>query len=71
MKTNCWKEYSLASASGYQEAVEQTIMTLKMDQDSDVKFFASTHPANNKTSQDARSTAISTCCGDAHVLQPP
>ncbi|XP_071458579.1 serine/threonine-protein phosphatase 4 regulatory subunit 1 isoform X2 [Marmota flaviventris] len=54
------KEYFLASASCYQEAVEQTIMALQMDQDSDVKYFASTHPATTKVSQDATSTASST-----------
>lgn len=53
-------EYFLASASCYQEAVEQTIMALQMDQDSDVKYFASTHPASTKVSQDAMSTASST-----------
>ncbi|XP_013370831.1 PREDICTED: serine/threonine-protein phosphatase 4 regulatory subunit 1 [Chinchilla lanigera] len=54
------KEYFLASASCHQEAVEQTIMALQMDQDSDVKYFASTHPASTKISEDAMSTASST-----------
>ncbi|XP_051010406.1 serine/threonine-protein phosphatase 4 regulatory subunit 1 [Acomys russatus] len=54
------KEYFLASASCHQEAVEQTIMALQMDRDSDVKYFASTHPSSTKISEDAMSTASST-----------
>ncbi|XP_012930723.2 serine/threonine-protein phosphatase 4 regulatory subunit 1 [Heterocephalus glaber] len=54
------KEYFLTSASCHQEAVEQTIMALQMDRDSDVKYFASTHPAGTKISEDAMSTASST-----------
>ncbi|XP_059974901.1 serine/threonine-protein phosphatase 4 regulatory subunit 1 isoform X2 [Mesoplodon densirostris] len=54
------KEYFLTSASCHQEAVEQTIMALQMDRDSDVKYFASIHPANTKISEDAMSTASST-----------
>ncbi|XP_053427445.1 serine/threonine-protein phosphatase 4 regulatory subunit 1 isoform X6 [Nycticebus coucang] len=54
------KEYFLASASCHQEAVEQTIMALQMDRDSDVKYFASIHPASTKISEDAMSTASST-----------
>ncbi|XP_059134405.1 serine/threonine-protein phosphatase 4 regulatory subunit 1 isoform X1 [Peromyscus eremicus] len=54
------KEYFLASASCHQEAVEQTIMALQMDRDSDVKYFASIHPSSTKISEDAVSTASST-----------
>ncbi|XP_017654061.1 serine/threonine-protein phosphatase 4 regulatory subunit 1 [Nannospalax galili] len=54
------KEYFLASASCHQEAVEQTIMALQMDRDSDVKYFASIHPSSTKISEDAMSTASST-----------
>uniref|UniRef100_A0A8C0D2P1 Protein phosphatase 4 regulatory subunit 1 n=1 Tax=Balaenoptera musculus TaxID=9771 RepID=A0A8C0D2P1_BALMU len=54
------KEYFLTSASCHQEAVEQTIMALQMDRDSDVKYFASIHPASTKISEDAMSTASST-----------
>ncbi|XP_070308749.1 serine/threonine-protein phosphatase 4 regulatory subunit 1 isoform X2 [Odocoileus virginianus] len=54
------KEYFLTSASCHQEAVEQTIMALQMDRDSDVKYFASTHPASTRISEDALSTASST-----------
>ncbi|MEJ1288384.1 hypothetical protein NN561_019415 [Cricetulus griseus] len=54
------KEYFLASASCHQEAVEQTIMALQMDRDSDVKYFASIHPSSTKASEDAMSTASST-----------
>ncbi|XP_021042210.1 serine/threonine-protein phosphatase 4 regulatory subunit 1 isoform X1 [Mus caroli] len=54
------KEYFLASASCHQEAVEQTIMALQMDRDSDVKYFASIHPSSTKLSEDAMSTASST-----------
>ena len=50
----------LTSASCHQEAVEQTIMALQMDRDSDVKYFASTHPASTRISEDALSTASST-----------
>lgn len=53
-------DYFLASASCHQEAVEQTIMALQMDRDSDVKYFASIHPASTKISEDAMSTASST-----------
>uniref|UniRef100_A0A7N5JME1 Protein phosphatase 4 regulatory subunit 1 n=1 Tax=Ailuropoda melanoleuca TaxID=9646 RepID=A0A7N5JME1_AILME len=54
------KEYFLTSAGCHQEAVEQTIMALQMDRDSDVKYFASIHPASTKISDDAMSTASST-----------
>ncbi|XP_019505513.1 PREDICTED: serine/threonine-protein phosphatase 4 regulatory subunit 1 isoform X3 [Hipposideros armiger] len=54
------KEYFLTSASCHQEAVEQTVMALQMDRDSDVKYFASIHPASTKISEDAMSTASST-----------
>uniref|UniRef100_A0A673VC19 Serine/threonine-protein phosphatase 4 regulatory subunit 1 n=1 Tax=Suricata suricatta TaxID=37032 RepID=A0A673VC19_SURSU len=54
------KEYFLTSATCHQEAVEQTIMALQMDRDSDVKYFASIHPASTKLSEDAMSTASST-----------
>ncbi|XP_006876295.1 PREDICTED: serine/threonine-protein phosphatase 4 regulatory subunit 1-like [Chrysochloris asiatica] len=54
------KEYFLNSASCHQEAVEQTIMALQMDRDSDVKYFASIHPASTKIADDAMSTASST-----------
>nr|XP_035948379.1 serine/threonine-protein phosphatase 4 regulatory subunit 1 isoform X6 [Halichoerus grypus] len=54
------KEYFLTSAGCHQEAVEQTIVALQMDRDSDVKYFASIHPANTKISDDAMSTASST-----------
>ncbi|KAK2508274.1 hypothetical protein MC885_003021 [Smutsia gigantea] len=54
------KDYFLTSASSHQEAVEQTIMALQMDHDSDVKYFASIHPASTKISEDAMSTASST-----------
>ncbi|KAM8966915.1 serine/threonine-protein phosphatase 4 regulatory subunit 1 [Pelodytes ibericus] len=54
------KEYFLTSANSHQEAVEQTIMALQMDYDSDVKYFASIHPANTKLADDAMSTASST-----------
>ncbi|XP_015419080.1 PREDICTED: serine/threonine-protein phosphatase 4 regulatory subunit 1 isoform X3 [Myotis davidii] len=54
------KDYFLTSASCHQEAVEQTIMALQMDHDSDVKYFASIHPASTKMSEDAMSTASST-----------
>lgn len=53
-------EHFLASASCHQEAVEQAIMALQMDRDSDVKYFASTHPASTRISEDALSTASST-----------
>lgn len=61
-------EYFLNSANSHQEAVEQTIMALQMDDDSDVKYFASIHPASTKIADDAMSTASSTywkspeCC---------
>ncbi|OXB66464.1 hypothetical protein ASZ78_007514 [Callipepla squamata] len=54
------KEYFLNSANSHQEAVEQTIMALQMDDDSDVKYFASIHPATTKLADDAMSTASST-----------
>ncbi|XP_016287174.1 serine/threonine-protein phosphatase 4 regulatory subunit 1 isoform X3 [Monodelphis domestica] len=54
------KEYFLSSANSHQEAVEQTIMALQMDSDSDVKYFASIHPSNTKIAEDAMSTASST-----------
>ncbi|XP_027979765.1 serine/threonine-protein phosphatase 4 regulatory subunit 1 isoform X6 [Eumetopias jubatus] len=54
------KEYFLTSAGCHQEAVEQTIVALQMDRDSDVKYFASIHPASTKISDDAMSTASST-----------
>lgn len=53
-------EYFLNSANSHQEAVEQTIMALQMDDDSDVKYFASIHPASTKIADDAMSTASST-----------
>lgn len=53
-------EYFLNSANSHQEAVEQTIMALQMDGDSDVKYFASIHPASTKLADDAMSTASST-----------
>uniref|UniRef100_A0A2K6FQ73 Serine/threonine-protein phosphatase 4 regulatory subunit 1 n=1 Tax=Propithecus coquereli TaxID=379532 RepID=A0A2K6FQ73_PROCO len=58
--TSCLCHYFLASASCHQEAVEQTIMALQMDRDSDVKYFASILPASTKISEDAMSTASST-----------
>ncbi|XP_073926522.1 serine/threonine-protein phosphatase 4 regulatory subunit 1 isoform X2 [Castor canadensis] len=54
------KECFLASAGCHQEAVEQTVMALQMDRDSDVKYFASIHPTSTKISEDAMSTASST-----------
>ncbi|XP_060056671.1 serine/threonine-protein phosphatase 4 regulatory subunit 1 isoform X1 [Erinaceus europaeus] len=54
------KEFFLTSASCHQEAVEQAIMALQMDRDSDVKYFASIHPTSTKISEDAMSTASST-----------
>ncbi|XP_075777090.1 serine/threonine-protein phosphatase 4 regulatory subunit 1 isoform X5 [Pelodiscus sinensis] len=54
------KEYFLNSASSHQEAVEQIIVALQMDDDSDVKYFASIHPASTKIADDAMSTASST-----------
>ncbi|XP_054840611.1 serine/threonine-protein phosphatase 4 regulatory subunit 1 isoform X2 [Eublepharis macularius] len=54
------KEYFLICVNSYQEAVEQTIMALQMDNDSDVKYFASVHPASTKIADDAMSTASST-----------
>ncbi|XP_071593257.1 serine/threonine-protein phosphatase 4 regulatory subunit 1 isoform X6 [Heliangelus exortis] len=54
------KEYFLNSANSHQEAVEQTIMALQMDDDNDVKYFASIHPASTKIADDAMSTASST-----------
>ncbi|KAM4706265.1 serine/threonine-protein phosphatase 4 regulatory subunit 1 isoform 2-T2 [Rhinophrynus dorsalis] len=54
------KEYFLTSANSHQEAVEQTIMALQMDYDSDVKYFASIHPASTRLADDAMSTASST-----------
>ncbi|XP_060099996.1 serine/threonine-protein phosphatase 4 regulatory subunit 1 isoform X1 [Heteronotia binoei] len=54
------KEYFLICVNSYQEAVEQTIVALQMDNDSDVKYFASVHPASTKIAEDAMSTASST-----------
>nr|XP_058133347.1 serine/threonine-protein phosphatase 4 regulatory subunit 1 isoform X6 [Dasypus novemcinctus] len=54
------KEYFLSSASCHQEAVEQTIMALQMDRDSDVQYFASIHPSSTRIAEDATSTASST-----------
>ncbi|XP_053103333.1 serine/threonine-protein phosphatase 4 regulatory subunit 1 isoform X3 [Hemicordylus capensis] len=54
------KEYFLICVNSHQEAVEQTIMALQMDNDSDVKYFASIHPASTKIADDAMSTASST-----------
>ncbi|KAM7176982.1 serine/threonine-protein phosphatase 4 regulatory subunit 1 isoform 2-T2 [Macrochelys suwanniensis] len=54
------KEYFLNSASSHQEVVEQTVMALQMDDDNDVKYFASVHPASSKIADDAMSTASST-----------
>ncbi|XP_073187684.1 serine/threonine-protein phosphatase 4 regulatory subunit 1 isoform X5 [Lepidochelys kempii] len=54
------KEYFLNSANSHQEVVEQTIMALQMDDDNDVKYFASIHPASTKIADDAMSTASST-----------
>ncbi|XP_073908754.1 serine/threonine-protein phosphatase 4 regulatory subunit 1-like [Castor canadensis] len=54
------KECFLASGSCHQEAVEQAIMTLQMDRDSDVKYFASKHPTSSKISKDVMNTASST-----------
>jgi serine/threonine-protein phosphatase 4 regulatory subunit 1 len=49
------KKYFLASKSCLKEAVEQTIMALKMDQDNDVKYFANIQPTSTKISEDAMS----------------
>lgn len=46
--------------NSHQEAVEQTIVALQMDNDNDVKYFASIHPASTKIADDAMSTASST-----------
>ncbi|XP_074843552.1 serine/threonine-protein phosphatase 4 regulatory subunit 1 isoform X2 [Carettochelys insculpta] len=54
------KEYFLNSANSHQEAVEQIIVALQMDDDNDVKYFASIHPASTKIADDAMSTASST-----------
>ncbi|CAM5110216.1 unnamed protein product [Natator depressus] len=54
------KEYFLNSANSHQEVVEQTIVALQMDDDNDVKYFASIHPASTKIADDAMSTASST-----------
>ena len=54
------KDYFLTSANCHQEAVEQNTMALQMDCDSNVKYFASIHPASTKVSEDAMSTASST-----------
>jgi serine/threonine-protein phosphatase 4 regulatory subunit 1 len=54
------RECFLASAACHQEAVEQTIMTLQMDRDSDVKYFACKYPAISKISKYVMSTASST-----------
>ena len=54
------KEYFLVSASCHQEAVEQTIMALQMDQDRDVKNFASIYSSSTKLPEDAMRTASST-----------
>ncbi|XP_076992087.1 serine/threonine-protein phosphatase 4 regulatory subunit 1 isoform X2 [Tamandua tetradactyla] len=54
------KEYFLASASCHQEAVEQAVVALQMDRDSDVQYFASTHPTSTRAAEDAASTASST-----------
>ncbi|XP_053252504.1 serine/threonine-protein phosphatase 4 regulatory subunit 1 isoform X3 [Podarcis raffonei] len=54
------KEYFLTCVSAHQEAVEQTIVALQMDNDNDVKYFASIHPASTKIADDAMSTASST-----------
>uniref|UniRef100_A0A8C6Y1I3 Protein phosphatase 4 regulatory subunit 1 n=1 Tax=Naja naja TaxID=35670 RepID=A0A8C6Y1I3_NAJNA len=54
------KEYFLMCVNSHQEAVEQTIVALQMDNDNDVKYFASIHPASTKISDDAMSTASST-----------
>ncbi|XP_025023036.1 serine/threonine-protein phosphatase 4 regulatory subunit 1 isoform X2 [Python bivittatus] len=54
------KEYFLMCVNSHQEAVEQTIVALQMDNDSDVKYFASIHPASTKIADDAMSTASST-----------
>lgn len=54
------KDCFLNSANSHQEAVEQTIMALQMDQDNDVKYFASIHPATTRITDDAMSTASST-----------
>ncbi|XP_048363126.1 serine/threonine-protein phosphatase 4 regulatory subunit 1 [Sphaerodactylus townsendi] len=54
------KEYFLICVNSYQEAVEQTIVALQMDNDSDVKYFASVHPASTKIADDAMSTTSST-----------
>ncbi|KAH0617817.1 hypothetical protein JD844_016435 [Phrynosoma platyrhinos] len=54
------KEYFLMCVNSHQEAVEQTIVALQMDNDNDVKYFASIHPASTKIAEDAMSTASST-----------
>ncbi|XP_008116389.1 serine/threonine-protein phosphatase 4 regulatory subunit 1 isoform X3 [Anolis carolinensis] len=54
------KEYFLMCVNSHQEAVEQTIVALQMDNDNDVKYFASIHPASTKMADDAMSTASST-----------
>ncbi|KAJ6662207.1 hypothetical protein lerEdw1_012674 [Lerista edwardsae] len=54
------KEYFLTCVNSHQEAVEQTIVALQMDNDRDVKYFASIHPASTKIADDAMSTASST-----------
>ncbi|XP_061451381.1 serine/threonine-protein phosphatase 4 regulatory subunit 1 isoform X3 [Rhineura floridana] len=54
------KEYFLTCVNSHQEAVEQTIVALQMDNDNDVKYFASIHPASTKIADDAMSTASST-----------
>ncbi|XP_069072654.1 serine/threonine-protein phosphatase 4 regulatory subunit 1 isoform X1 [Pleurodeles waltl] len=54
------KDCFLNSANSHQESVEQTIMALQMDQDNDVKYFASIHPATTRIADDAMSTASST-----------
>jgi hypothetical protein len=48
------KECFLASTR-YQDAVELTVMILQLDQDHNVKYFASKHPASTKITEDAMS----------------
>jgi serine/threonine-protein phosphatase 4 regulatory subunit 1 len=48
------KECFLASTR-YQDAVELTVMILQLDQDHNVKYFASKHPASTKIAEDAMS----------------
>ncbi|XP_059391500.1 serine/threonine-protein phosphatase 4 regulatory subunit 1-like [Carassius carassius] len=54
------REYFVSSVNGQQEALEHTLVSLQIDVDKDVKYFASVHPSSTRLNEDAMSTTSST-----------